>query len=184
VAADRRAAFPPPGANEALVRPAADHGPAAGAAGQLAAQEMPGADGSEGRGLVGSQFVLGVAFPDLNPQRLWHYPQVRHLRADDVRRIAGTSATCACLPVLYPCLAAEHPDAAIEFIVDDAIAAFSIAVDGGRVPSTASGTRQAPGIEKVGDRSRRGASAVAAIYLEDDRGLRRLDRSQSSNSLA
>ncbi len=118
-----------------MVRPAADQGPAAGAAGQLAAQEMPGADGSEGRGLVGSQFVLSVAFLHLNPQRLWHYPQVGRLRADDVRRIAGTSATRACLPVLYPCLAAEHPEAAIEFIVNDTVAAFGVAVDGGGVAS-------------------------------------------------
>ncbi|MEN5052032.1 hypothetical protein ABE406_04965 [Brevundimonas naejangsanensis] len=102
VVADRRAAFSPPGANEALVHPAADHGPAADAAGQLAAQEMPGADGSEGRGLVRSQFVLGVAFSHLDPQRFWHYPQVGRLSADDVRRFAGASATRACLPVLYP----------------------------------------------------------------------------------
>src|SRR5690606_36153175 len=100
-----------------------------------------------------------------------------HLRADDVRRIAGTSATRACLPVLYPCLAAEHPDAVIEFIVDDAVAAFGVAVDGGGVPSAASRAGQAPGVEEVGDGSGRGAGAVAAIDLQDDLGLRRVYRS-------
>lgn len=91
-----------------------------------------------------TQPVLLVAGADFEPEFLRNDPQVGHFLTDDAGGITLARIARAGAAVLQPGLAAEHQDAAIELVVDDAVSTLGVAVDGRGVPRLTSRAGKAP----------------------------------------
>lgn len=109
---------------------------------------------------------------------------MRHLGPNNFFRIRRSRLALSCAPFLDPSLATENQNAAIQFLMDDPIAALGIAVDRRRIPASASRAGYAAPIQVAYDRPRRLAGGVAPKDFSDDFCFTRIDITKAPDRFA